>query len=271
MNVRQQFLICGMPLTLAGLTMLASCSHPPQNVFQGYVEGKYVYVASSQSGRLTKLSVARGEDVREGQPLFRLEEEPETAAEREAQSAVRASEARLADLRTGKRPPEVSAIRAQLLQAQVESKKAADILQSEVAQYKAGGVSLTELINARGTAESQAALVQQLENELTVSTLPARDQQIKAQAQQVDADRALLKQAQWKLAEKRVSSPRSALVFDTIYRGNGCRQGTPSSNSFPRRTSSFDSLSRNRCWGKSDLAKGSQQIAMAALRTFRRT
>jgi HlyD family secretion protein len=95
----------------------------------------------------------------------------------------------------------------------VESKKAAEILKSDEAQYEAGGISLTDLINARGAAEAQAALVQQLENELTVATLPAREQQIKAQAQQVDADRALLKQSQWKLAQK-----RNGLVFDTIYR-----------------------------------------------------
>ena len=197
---------------------LAGCSHQRTNVYQGYVEGKYVYVASPQSGRLTNLWVARGASINQGQRLFQLENEPEAAVEREAESALRASEARLADLRTGRRPPEVDATRAQLAQAEAESRKAAEILKSSEEQYKAGGISLTDLINARGAAESEAAVVQQLENEVTVARLPAREQQLRAQVAQVEADRAILKQADWKLQQKRIISPRDGFVFDTIYR-----------------------------------------------------
>ena len=32
--------------------ILSSCSHNTSNGFQGYVEGKFVYVASPQGGRL---------------------------------------------------------------------------------------------------------------------------------------------------------------------------------------------------------------------------
>ena len=61
-----------------GMVMiLAGCSHPPANTYQGYIEGKFVYVASPQSGRLDHLAVARGETVAVKQPLFAFDREPE--------------------------------------------------------------------------------------------------------------------------------------------------------------------------------------------------
>ena len=212
-----------------GLSLLAAgCAHRRTNVYQGYVEGKYVYVASSQSGRLTELAVARGRTVEAGQPLFGLESDPQADAVERAQAVLRASLARLADLKTGKRPPEVDATRAQLLQAQAQHRQAAQILTSEEAQYQAGGIARTELINARATADYDAALVRQLQNELTVASLPARDQEVKAQAEQVEADRAALREARWDLGQKAVTSPRDGLVFDTLYRvGEWVPAGTP--------------------------------------------
>jgi hypothetical protein len=35
---------------------LAACSHRDDNTYQGYVEGEFVYLASSQPGTLTQLS-----------------------------------------------------------------------------------------------------------------------------------------------------------------------------------------------------------------------
>ena len=96
---------------------------------------------------------------------------------------LRVSQARLADLQTGKRPPEIDVTRAQLMQALAEKQKSVDLLKSYESQYAAGGVSLTDLISARAAVESNTALVRQVESELVVAALPARDQQLKAQAE----------------------------------------------------------------------------------------
>jgi HlyD family secretion protein len=115
-----------------------------------------------------------------------------------------------------------------LLQARVENKKSAEILKSYEAQYAAGGLALTDLINARAAVESSAANVQQLEGELVVAALPAREEQIKAQEKQVAADREALGQAAWKLQQKQIASPRDGLVFDTLYReGEWVAAGNP--------------------------------------------
>jgi HlyD family secretion protein len=214
---------------VAGLAMIVSgCNRQPANAYQGYVEGKFVYVASPQAGRLTHLAVSRGETIAVSHPLFNLDNEPEAAAARQAEQLVRVSQARLADLQTGKRPPEIDVTRAQLMQALAEKQKSVDILKSYESQYAAGGVSLTDLITARTAVETNTAMVRQIESQLVVAELPARDQQIKAQAEQVAADRAALEQATWKLQQKAIVSPRDGLVFDTLYReGEWVAAGNP--------------------------------------------
>ena len=51
---------------------VAGCSHKPVNSYQGYIEGKFVYVASPVSGRLDQLAVARGETVDCEAAAFRI-------------------------------------------------------------------------------------------------------------------------------------------------------------------------------------------------------
>jgi len=213
---------------LALLLLLAGCAQKPTSTYQGYVEGKFVYVASPQAGRLDRLSVARGDTIATNHPLFALDDEPEASTEAQAQELLRADEARLADMRTGKRPPEKDVIAAQLAAAKVEYQKATDLLKSYESQYAAGGVPMTDLISARAAVDADAAVVQQYQADLAVAALPGRDEQLKAQADQVAADEAALKQATWKLQQKEIASPRAGLVFDTLYReGEWVAAGNP--------------------------------------------
>jgi len=78
------------------LLLVASCSDPPKNRFQGYVEGEFVYVASPLAGQLEMLSVQRGQQVTTGQALFALDETTEKAAREQIKAALVLSEAELA-------------------------------------------------------------------------------------------------------------------------------------------------------------------------------
>ena len=64
-------------LAAAATLMVTGCSRKQVNTYQGYIEGKFVYVASPQSGRLDHLSVTRGETIEAGHPLFEFDNEPE--------------------------------------------------------------------------------------------------------------------------------------------------------------------------------------------------
>ncbi|MGA2279893.1 MAG: efflux RND transporter periplasmic adaptor subunit [Verrucomicrobiota bacterium] len=65
-------------------------------MFQGYIEGEYVYVASPLGGALTNLAVARGDEVKAGQMLFELERGSEAAAVQQAEKNLAQAKANLA-------------------------------------------------------------------------------------------------------------------------------------------------------------------------------
>jgi HlyD family secretion protein len=208
--------------------VLAGCSGSRSPTYQGYVEGEFVYLASSQPGHLEHLAVARGQQVAAGAPVFSLEATEEEAEQRQAQRQLAVAEAQLADIETGRRPPEIDVVRAQLLQAQAAAQKSAQQRQRDETQYRAGGVSREQLEATLAQATSDAAHVNELQSQLEVARLPGRQQQLKAQSAQVLFAQAVLAQANWRLEQKSVSAPRAGLVYDTMYReGEWVAAGNP--------------------------------------------
>lgn len=75
--------------------LLSACDEHPENSWQGYAEGDYVRVASMESGIIEEIAVERGDKVRAGTPLFRLETTAEEAASAAAQADLDAAKATL--------------------------------------------------------------------------------------------------------------------------------------------------------------------------------
>jgi HlyD family secretion protein len=65
---------------IAILCLLTGCGRAGHHRVQGYVEGEFVYVSSQLSGPLQTLRVQRGDQVKEGDPLFGLDNTVEKAA-----------------------------------------------------------------------------------------------------------------------------------------------------------------------------------------------
>ena len=210
------------------LLALTGCSGARNPGYQGYVEGEFIYLASSQPGHLEHLAVTRGQQVARGAPVFTLEATQEEAEQHQAQRQLAVAEAQLADIQTGKRPPEIEVIRAQLLQAQAAARKSALQRERDQAQYRAGGISREQLEATLAQATSDAGHVSELQSQLDVARLPGRQQQLKAQSSQVLYAHAVLAQANWRLEQKSVSAPRAGLVYDTMYReGEWVAAGNP--------------------------------------------
>jgi HlyD family secretion protein len=207
---------------------LAGCSARKAVTCQGYVEGEFVYVAAAEAGRLDRLLVARGQQVSAGAPLFALESAREAGAVRQAQQQLNTAQAQLGDLRTGKRPPELDVVRAQLAQAETRAGNSAATRVRDEAQGAAGGIAMAALDDSRAAAEADAGHVRELRGQVAVAELPAREEQIRAQAATVAAARAFLDQAAWTLGQKAVAASAAGLVFDTIYReGEWVPAGAP--------------------------------------------
>jgi HlyD family secretion protein len=90
-----QALVSAVDLSLA-ILLIGGCSDSPQDRFQGYVEGEFVYVASPLAGQLESLQVRRGDQVKAGDPLFALESTAEKAALDQTRAALVLSEAEFA-------------------------------------------------------------------------------------------------------------------------------------------------------------------------------
>ncbi len=208
----------GYVVFAVAMASMMGCSEKKPPSYQGYIEGEFVYVAAAEAGRLDRLMVARGDSTVSGSILFGLESENEAALQRQARHQLGAAEALLRDLMVGKRPPEVAVIREQLAQATAEGKRAEAQRLRDETQYQAGGISVTQLEATRATAASNAARVRELERQLEVAALPARDEQIRAQQANVAAARAALEQADWRINQKTVAATGAGVVFDTLYR-----------------------------------------------------
>ncbi|HEY2676946.1 MAG TPA: HlyD family efflux transporter periplasmic adaptor subunit [Steroidobacteraceae bacterium] len=208
----------GKMILAAMPAVFSACSGSGPPTYQGYVEGEFVYLSSSQAGHLERLAVSRGQPVNAGDPVFSLEAIDERAAQLQAQEQLAAAEAQLADIKTGKRPPEIAVIRAQLAQGEALAQKSAQQRERDEIQYRAGGVSREQLEASLAQASSDAAHVSELQSQLDVARLAGREQQLIAQTNQVQAARAVLAQANWRLNQKTVAAPKSGLVYDTMYR-----------------------------------------------------
>ncbi|HEX4824167.1 MAG TPA: HlyD family efflux transporter periplasmic adaptor subunit [Candidatus Polarisedimenticolaceae bacterium] len=216
------------PVLLATALALTACTHREPSSFQGYAEGEFVYVGSPVGGRLEKLDVTKGQNVEAGAPLFTLESVQEAAAVAQAEQNLHAARAKLADLGTGKRAPELAVTEAQLEQAQAKAAQSEAALARDTAQLQAGGIARKDLEATQAAHDTDAARVRELQEQLQVARLAARPEQIQAQSSEVAAAQAELDQAKWKLDQKRLAATKPGLVFDTLFReGEWVPAGSP--------------------------------------------
>lgn len=200
------------------LLILNGCHKENANVYQGYVEGEYVNVSSSQSGILDKLFVKRGDNVVSNSNLYALECDSEVIALTQAQEALSVAKSTLNDYNKGARPQELDVLKSQLSQALANADYAQVQLKRNTLLYASNAVSKEQLDNSTTLAKSTSARVNELKNALQVAKLSKRVDQIQAQKAHIKELKALIKQAQWKLNEKALKSRTDALVFDTLYR-----------------------------------------------------
>jgi HlyD family secretion protein len=205
-----------LPILLAAL--LSACSRPAPEGYAGYAEGDYVRLSAPVAGTLARLHLQRGDQAAAAAPAFVLEQESERAAREEAESRLRAAQQQLANLRTGKRPDELAAVRAQLAQAQaalaLSNAELARTTKLVAEQFN----SPATLDQARSKVASDQAHVNELAAQLRVANLGARSAEIAAAEQEAKAAQAQLAQAEWRVAQKTQRVPAAADVVDVLYR-----------------------------------------------------
>ncbi len=205
-------LLCAIPF-IAGLFSACAGAGP---LAVGYVEGEYVLVAPIETAQIVDLAVRRGDRVTQGQALARLEKRDAEIAVAQAAAGLAQAERQLANLQEGRRPEEIASIVASLRSAQAQAAEAERVLERQSDLLKQGIATQAAYDSASTALELNRAKVSELEANLAVAKLPARENEIKAAQAAVGQANAVLESAQWRLGKRVLSIPQSGVVSDII-------------------------------------------------------
>ncbi|MEO8152948.1 MAG: HlyD family efflux transporter periplasmic adaptor subunit [Rhizobacter sp.] len=205
-------------LSLCVCAGVAACSKPAADVFPGYVEGDNVRLSAPVSGILTKLYVQRGDSVAANAPAFVLEQESERSSREEAEAGVQRAQDQVANLKLGKRPEEIAALRAQQSEAQAAlNLSSAELVRARklVAENFNSPASLDQ---ASAAVARDQARVNELVAQMRLAMQGSRSNEIAAAEQAVKAAKAQLAQADWRVQQKTQRIPVAGDVVDVMYR-----------------------------------------------------
>lgn len=198
--------------------LLMGCGQGDHQTYQGYVEGDNIYIASPNAGILDALAVHKGQYVKKGQLLFRLDADPQALVVEEAQANLKQAEYTLTDIKKPRRTPEIEAIKAQMAQIDARIQLSQIRVDRDSSLYKKKAIDKDSLDAAISVLTEQKNAKQELEENLKLALLGHRDEQILAQQALISAMKAKLAQAKWELDQKSRQAPADGIIFDTYYR-----------------------------------------------------
>jgi len=197
--------------------LISSCNRNGHQEFQGYVEGENTYLASPYFGILQTLKVERGQHVTKGQLLFSLDPNPQQINISQVKGELEQAQNTLKDLEKPRRLPELTAIEAQIEQANAQIKLAAIRVERFQKLFNKQATDKDSLDSALANLQQQQQLKQQYESNLALAKLGGRDDQITAQKGQISSLEAKLKEAEWELNQKTLVAPASGIIFETYF------------------------------------------------------
>lgn len=160
----------------------------------GYVVAHHkIDVNSKVTGRVAWIGVEKGDKVKAGQVLVRLEDQEFRAQVEQAKGAVLAADARLKALEHGSRPEEIQQASANLDEARANLANAKVTLERIKPLVQEGVLSRQQLDDAQAKYDSALQRVQLLEKSYTLAKIGPRQEDI-------EAARGSLLQAQGQLA-----------------------------------------------------------------------
>lgn len=183
----------------------------------GYVVAHHkIAVGAKVMGRVAWIGVEKGNTVREGQTLVRLEDSEFRAQVNQADANLAAARARLDQLKTGSRPQEKLKDKAAVLQAQANLKNAQADFQRTETLFRSGVASKEELDHAIANRDTAAAILEAAQQSSAMTDIGPRTEEIRAAAAQVKQMQAALDYAQTQLAATEIKAPVTGTVLERI-------------------------------------------------------
>lgn len=217
-----------MLLPSAFLALLAACSGASTPPMPGYAEADLLYVAPTTTATLGGVAVTRGQRVDAGQVLFTMERVAEDHGAGAALARRDRAQAQAENLRKGRRPLELEALRQQLAQAQAARAATDAAWQRQAQLVQQGFVSALKLDELAAARERDAARVHEVQAQLEQARQAARVDELAAADADTRAAAADLALAGWRQQLATRSAPAKGQVFDVLYRpGEVVAAGAP--------------------------------------------
>lgn len=161
--------------------------------FQGIVEYEARTLAFELPGRIEKLAVDEGSELRPGDTIGRLDDTLETVARSVQEAQAKAVRARVDLLEAGSRAEDIKALKAEVTAAKASEKLAKRTLEREEA-LAAKGIGRPADLDAAASASSTAtARRQEIEQQLARARRGARPEEIDVAVAEAEAAEAAMK------------------------------------------------------------------------------
>ncbi|MEO1136496.1 MAG: HlyD family efflux transporter periplasmic adaptor subunit [Pseudomonadota bacterium] len=202
----------------AAIAGLGACEVRQDDVYVGYIEAEYVYVAAPEAGWLVEAPLAEGDVVREGDTLFTLDNERQRALYDMAAAQLEEAGARAANIETGARPEEIARLEAQFSEAKATLELARRERDRWMPLVDEGNASRARGDQVTADYEAAEARVKAAEDAIKVARLGGRDAERDAAGAARTAAEAGLAEAAWRLRERVVTARRSGRIEEVFHR-----------------------------------------------------
>ncbi len=197
-------------------------------ILPGYIEGRFTYIAPTQAGIVTEIKVSPGDKVKEHQALLQQDPMPEQENVLAKKHKLESAQAKLQDLEKARRPAEIKALEAAVDQAKADLVYAQAEYNRSQQLIKRHAVSKDQLQREHSTVQKLQARIVELNAQLDLGKLPAREDQIKSAQKDVNAAQNNLKSAEWALEQKIIKSQKPGKIIDIYVRlGDYLAPGSP--------------------------------------------
>ena len=196
--------------------VLQACSDN-KHVYQGYVASENTYIASKFDGRIVKFLVKKGDRVSQGDVLYVLDTEPHNFSLKEAKSRYLQAVSNLEDLKKPRRLPYLNSIKAKIKQVESQITLAKLRVQRNQTLYDKKVLAKDSLDAAVENLNQLSARKIQMEEELGLAMLGAREDVINAQEAKIRSFASKIRNLEWIISETKGYAPVDGYVYDTYY------------------------------------------------------
>lgn len=181
----------------------------------GYIIAAHkIEVASKVIGKVAWIGVEKGDVVKQGQALVRLEDDEYRARVTEAQGALSTLRARLRASENGSRPEEVARAGAELTQMQADLENSRTSLNRTRTLVREGLQPQQALDDAQARFDAQAARVASFQKSYEIVRLGPREEEIDALRGQIRQAEGTLSYAQIQLENTIIRAPVSGAILE---------------------------------------------------------